>query len=209
MGIPPSLTLCDTMRDTYEIRAEYDRDTIVVYQAYPPPIADAALRAGTFVAPFSFGRMTWIKPSFLWLMARSQWGQKSGQERILAVRITRAGWEEALGQAVLTHPEPRVYSDADEWQRQFDNATVHVQWDPERSQRGEALNHKSIQVGLSRHVIRRYVDEWITGIEDCTPLVRKLHQLMRDGQAGKAKTLLPKEKIYPIGAAIRERLGMK
>ncbi|MGW1086997.1 DUF4291 family protein [Streptomyces sp. NPDC002596] len=25
--------------------------------------------------------MTWIKPSFLWLMHRSNWAQKSGQER--------------------------------------------------------------------------------------------------------------------------------
>ncbi len=208
MGIPPSLTICDAMPTTCEIRAEYDKDTIVVYQAYPPPIADAALRVGAFVAPFSFGRMTWIKPSFLWLMERSNWGQKSGQERILAVRITRAGWEEALGQAVLTHPEPGVYRDPDEWRRQFAAATVHLQWDPERSLRGEALNHKSIQVGLSRHVIHTFVEDWITGIEDLTPLVRKMHQLMRSGQAGKAKALLPKEKIYQVGANIRKRLAM-
>ena len=52
-----------------EIRSDYDRETIVVYQAYAPAIADAALAAGRFVPPFSFGRMTWIKPSFLWLMA--------------------------------------------------------------------------------------------------------------------------------------------
>lgn len=209
MGIPLSLIICDAMLVPYEIRADYDKDTIVVYQAYLPPIADAALRAGTFVAPFSFGRMTWIKPSFLWLMARSHWGQKSGQERILAVRLTRAGWEEALGQAVLTHPEPSVYRDADDWRRQFESAIVHVQWDSERSLRGETLNHKSIQVGLSRHVIRTFVEEWITGIEDLTPLVCKLHQLMRDGQVGKAKALLPKEKIYPLDAAIGKRLGMK
>ncbi len=51
------------MAAQYEIRADYDTDTIVVYQAYAPAIADAALRAGRFVAPFSFHRMTWIKPS--------------------------------------------------------------------------------------------------------------------------------------------------
>jgi hypothetical protein len=78
-----------------EIRADFDADSIVVYQAYGDPIADAALRAGTFVAPFSFNRMTWIKPSFRWLMHRSNWGQKSGQERTLRVRIRRSGWERA------------------------------------------------------------------------------------------------------------------
>lgn len=79
-----------------QIRARFDHEHIVVYQAYSEQIAVAALEAGRFVAPFSWGRMTWIKPSFLWLMARSHWGQKSGQERILALHIRRTAWERAL-----------------------------------------------------------------------------------------------------------------
>lgn len=35
------------------IRAAYTTDTVTVYQAYAPQIADAAVRAGAFVAPFS------------------------------------------------------------------------------------------------------------------------------------------------------------
>ena len=73
----------------YEIRAEYDSRSIVVYQAYGAAIALAALQQQRFVAPFSLNRMTWIKPSFLWLMERSNWGLKPGQEMILAVRISR------------------------------------------------------------------------------------------------------------------------
>jgi hypothetical protein len=42
------------------IRAAYTAETVTVYQAYAPQIADAAVRAGAFVAPFSRGRMTWI-----------------------------------------------------------------------------------------------------------------------------------------------------
>ena len=34
-----------------EIRADYDRDTIAIYQAYSSAIADAALEAGRFVSP--------------------------------------------------------------------------------------------------------------------------------------------------------------
>jgi len=48
-----------------QIRADYDTRTIVVYQAYSPAVAGAALKAKRFVPPFSFNRMTWIKPSFL------------------------------------------------------------------------------------------------------------------------------------------------
>ena len=39
------------MPNEHEIRAAYDCDTITIYQAYPPAIADAALVAGRFVAP--------------------------------------------------------------------------------------------------------------------------------------------------------------
>ena len=40
--------------------------------------------------------MTWIKPSFLWMMYRCGWGLKEGQETVLAVEITREGFEWAL-----------------------------------------------------------------------------------------------------------------
>src|SRR5262249_45694931 len=102
----------------HEIRANFDRDSITVYQAYSAAIAEVALKAGRFVSPFSFHRMTWIKPSFLWLMHRSNWGQKSGQERTLAVRIKRSGWEKALSLTVLTAFDPSVHPSPEEWREQ-------------------------------------------------------------------------------------------
>jgi len=193
----------------WEIRADYDRDTIIVYQAFGQDIARAALAHQRFVAPFSFTRMTWIKPSYLWLMERSNWGHRAGQEHILAVRITRRGWEEALSQGVLTTPETGVYRDHEDWQRQFAAAHVHVQWDPERSLRGASVGHACIQVGLSRHIIERYVNEWIVEIRDYTGLTRKLDTLIRTGHAGKARDLLPPERVYPVSVATAHRLGMK
>ena len=189
-----------------EIRADFDRDTITVYQAYPPAIADAALEAGRFVPPFSFRRMTWIKPSFLWLMHRSNWGLKSGQERVLAVRLKRSGWEKALSSAVHTTFVPGVFATPEEWAEQFAAAAVHLQWDPERSLRGAGLPHGSIQVGLSRHVIREYVDEWVVRIEDATPRVRKMYDLMQSGKTDQAKRHLPPERVYPVDAVLARRL---
>ncbi|MBD9703939.1 DUF4291 domain-containing protein [Streptomyces caniscabiei] len=180
------------MAPPYEIRADHDARTIVVYQAYAPAIADAALRAGRFVEPFSFRRMTWIKPSFLWLMHRSNWARKPGQERVLAVRITRAGWEEALSRAVPTTADPAAVARAD----------VHVQWDPERSARGAALNHYSIQVGIGRRLIRTFTDEWVVGLTDLTPQVRKAAALMQSGQTAKAQRLFPPERVYPLPPAL-------
>ncbi|CAM3238892.1 DUF4291 domain-containing protein [Stackebrandtia soli] len=185
------------MTPQHQIRADHDASTIVVYQAYAPVIADAALRAGRFVAPFSFGRMTWIKPSFLWLMHRSNWGRKPGQERILAVRMTREGWERALSDAVLTTGDPTAVA----------SAPVHVQWDPERSARGAALNHYSIQVGIGRHLIRTFVEEWIVSLTDLTPQVRKAAALMRTGHATKASRLFPSERVYPPSPAFEHLLS--
>ena len=110
------------MPAVYEIRANYDRDTIVIYQAYSDNIADVALKIKRFASPFSFHRMTWIKPSFLWLMHRSNWGQKANQQRTLAVHISRAGWEKALSLGTLTHPEPSVFPNASVWRQ---NSQIH------------------------------------------------------------------------------------
>jgi hypothetical protein len=191
-----------------EIRADYDQRSIVVYQAYREEIALPAIAQQRFVPPFSLHRMTWIKPSFLWMMERSGWATKPGQDYVLAIRISRAGWEEALSSAVLTSFDKRVYRDSDDWQRQFEQALVHVQWDPERSMHGQKLPYRSIQVGLSRHIIERYVNEWTLEIRDATPLVRKIHGLLKAGEAAKAKDLLPKERVYPVDEALAKRLGM-
>ncbi|QDY09369.1 DUF4291 domain-containing protein [Micromonospora sp. HM134] len=83
-----------------QIRARHSATTVTVYQAYPPDIAVPAVAAGRFVAPFKRERMTWIKPSFLWMMYRCGWATKPGQERVLSIEITRAGFEWALGRAV-------------------------------------------------------------------------------------------------------------
>lgn len=177
----------------------------MVYQAYNSKIADPALEANRFVPPFSVQRATWIKPSFLWLMERSGWGKKPNQERILAVRITRQGWEEALASAVLTHPE----KDGSLWEKRMNDAPVIVQWDPERSLRGEKLEHRSIQVGLRRQIVEQYVEEWTVDIKDLTGVAKKIADLRKRGEYDKARRLLPPEKVYPLPEVLHERLGVE
>ncbi|SDS64837.1 protein of unknown function [Streptomyces sp. TLI_053] len=185
------------MTPPYQIRADYDARTVVVYQAYSSAIADAALRAGRFVAPFSFERMTWIKPSFRWLMHRSNWARKPGQERILAVRMTRDGWEQALARAVHTTAGPAAVA----------QAAVHLQWDPERSLRSAALNHYSIQVGIGRSLVRTFAEEWAVGLTDLTPQVRRAAALVRDGRAAQAQRLIPAERVYPLSRSLEAHLS--
>jgi hypothetical protein len=199
--------MSSAQRPLRQIRADYDRDTLVVYQAFRPEIALPAVETNKFQPPFSLNRMTWIKPSFLWMMDRSGWASKAGQERVLAIRVSRAAWESALSEAVLTSPSASVYRDAAEWDALFNKARVHVQWDPERSLRGAKLEYRSIQVGIGRQLIQTYVDRWVVKIDDLTPLVRKISQLRLAGEWSKAGALLPLEKSYPLPPEIARRLG--
>ncbi|HCQ0756101.1 TPA: DUF4291 domain-containing protein [Escherichia coli] len=197
------------MADYFEIRADYNQHTITVYQAYNDAIADVAVRDGRFDAPFSFNRMTWIKPSFMWMMERSNWGLKKDQQRILAIRIKRTFFDTLLEQAVLTTPEAHVYPHAGVWETLFAQANVYVQWDPERSINGKQLEHRSLQLGISRNLISQFNEDAIVAIDDLTPLVRKCHNLLINGKTTQAKSFLPPEKIYPVSAAARKALGMK
>ncbi len=45
--------------------------SIVVYQAYRPEIGDFSVEHQHFGGAFSYNRMTWIKPNFLWMMYHS------------------------------------------------------------------------------------------------------------------------------------------
>lgn len=101
--------MSEQTRPYREIRASFTNQTVTVYQAYPVEIARRAVSAGTFVAPFKCDRMTWIKPSFLWMMYRSGWATKTGQEHILAVEILRSGFEWALQHACLSSFEIRSF----------------------------------------------------------------------------------------------------
>ncbi|PUB19847.1 uncharacterized protein DUF4291 [Promicromonospora sp. AC04] len=186
-----------------QVRAAYDADTITVYQAYPPAIADAALRAGRFVPPFKRERMTWVKPSFCWMMYRSGWATKPGQERVLAVRMSRAGFERALGMAALSHFDPTLHADAAAWAAQKSDSPVRVQWDPERTPSGSALQYRSLQVGIGGAAVDAYVDEWVVRLEDITDRV----VAWRGELAGGGAPELPEEVPYalPVGVAARIR----
>lgn len=184
--------------DMRQIRASHTAETVTVYQAYAAEIARPALAAGRFVAPFKRERMTWVKPSFLWMMYRCGWATKPGQEHVLAVEITRAGFEWALARACLSHYDRDRYADHDDWSRQLKASPVRVQWDPERSLRLGALPHRSLQVGLSGEAVHRYVDEWLVGLTDVTPLAHEIHALVRADKEPEARALLPEETPYPL-----------
>jgi Domain of unknown function (DUF4291) len=166
---------------TKQIRAIYDEATIRVYQAYRPEIGLSALQAQRFVPPFKLGRMTWIKPSFNWMMYRCGYGTKLGQEVVLAIDIHREGFEWALQNSVPSHFLSAGLSES-EWRAQLELKPVRVQWDPERDALGREMKKiRSIQIGLSGEASRRYVEDWTVRIEDVTDIAKKAQLAAQNG----------------------------
>ena len=190
-----------------QIRAVYSQTTITVYQAYSHSIADAALKAGRFMSPFKRDRMTWIKPSLLWMAYRSGWALKPGQERVLAIELTREGFEWALEHSCLSHFEAGTYPDHDAWENRKTISPVRVQWDPERGLRHEPLGYRSLQIGLSGDAVIRYVENWIVNLTDITASMHQLAGLIERGEDAAARALLPNESVYPLTEQLSRILG--
>ncbi|MFJ3791199.1 DUF4291 domain-containing protein [Kitasatospora sp. NPDC090091] len=187
----------------YQIRALHTASTVTLYQAYRPEIGLPAARDGRFPPAWQRDRMTWVKPSFLWMMYRSGWATGEGQETVLAVEITREGFEWALEQACLSHYEHGLHSDRAAWKRELKRAPARVQWDPERDLHLQPLAHRSLQLGLAGEAARRYADEWTVSITDVTGLAHAVHARVRAGEVDAARALLPVERPYPVdGAAV-------
>ena len=190
----------------YRIRAAHTDTTVTVYQAYPPRLGVPAARAGRFPPDWKRDRMTWIKPSFLWMMYRCGWGEKADQETVLAVEIERDGFEWALRNACLSHFDGAVHPDRDAWKAELRRCPARVQWDPERDLHLRPLPYRSLQLGLSGDAVRRYADTWIVAVRDVTPLAHGIHALVRDGDLAAARALLPHEPPYPAPASVLAHL---
>ncbi|MEU2494012.1 DUF4291 domain-containing protein [Streptomyces sp. NPDC007883] len=190
----------------HQIRALYTATTVTVYQAYAPEIGLPAALDGRFPSAWQRDRMTWIKPSFLWMMYRCGWAAKEGQETVLAIEITREGFEWALANACLAHYEHGLHPDRATWKRQLKRAPARVQWDPERDLHLQPLAHRSLQLGLAGEAAERYADKWIVSISDVTTLAHAIHARVRDGALDTARQLLPPERPYPASDTLLAHL---
>jgi hypothetical protein len=190
----------------HQIRALYTATTVTVYQAYAPEIGLPAAFDGRFPSAWQRDRMTWIKPSFLWMMYRCGWAAKEGQETVLAIEITREGFEWALANACLAHYEHGLHPDRATWKRQLKRAPARVQWDPERDLHLQPLAHRSLQLGLAGEAADRYADKWIVSISDVTALTHAIHAHVRDGALDAGRQLLPAERPYPASETLLAHL---
>ncbi len=164
------------------ILANYDDETIIVYQAYRPSIGNFALEHGYFGGDFKYTRMSWIKPNFLWMMYRSGWGTKEGQEIILAIRLKTTFFDSLLTQAV----------DSSSCSQEIKTSSVRLQWDPDHDPLGNKVERRAIQLGLRNEVLKYYGQKEIVEIINMTDFVAEQRQNIKDFN----KLIIPRERVY-------------
>ena len=188
------------------ILAQFDDSSIYVYQAYRESIARYAVEHQQFGGDFSYSRMSWIKPNFLWMMYRAGWATKPGQEHILAVRLQRSFFDEVLTGAVASSFGVSGSNDHEEWKRALAKSEVRLQWDPDHDPRGNKLERRAIQLGLRGEMLARYGRECVLSIEDITPLVVEQRQNVDDRFVN---LLTPVEAVYPVAGDAARSVGIE
>ena len=96
--------------DSREIRAGFDQEGIFIFQAFRPAAAEWAVKNQKFGFGFSLKRFTWIKPSFGWMLYRSNFASKEGQKKILRIKIHHAAFLFILENSIPAIYDPVLQS---------------------------------------------------------------------------------------------------
>jgi hypothetical protein len=199
-------------RDTWpeegrHILAQYDEESVVVYQAFKPTIGHFAATHGYFGGGFRQDRTSWVKPNFLWMMYRSEWGRAPQQEVVLAVFLKRAAFDWLLSQAVHSKYEPDLYASDTAWYAQLRRSPVVLQWDPDHAPTGQRLTRRAVQLGLRGEALASYAREWVIAIEDVSSFVAEQHAHVQAHNF--AQLQVPRESVYPVAdPVVAERLQL-
>jgi hypothetical protein len=151
--------------------------------------------------------MSWIKTSFTWMMFRSNWGTREGQEATLAIWIRRPFFDTILAQAVHSTFIQDTYASEVAWRMALIGSQVRLQWDPDHDPKGSPLSRRAIQLGLRGDVLRNYAHEEIVEIADISQFVREQRSHVESSRLDRLAT--PVEAIYHVAdPTLIEKLGI-
>jgi hypothetical protein len=184
-------------------------ENIIVYQAFNPQIANYAVANQQFGgAAYSFNRMSWIKPGFLWMMYRAGWASKEHQQNILAITLPVVHFKTILQQATISSYKEELFATQEIWKEELGKTQVRLQWDPDHDPYGNKQERKAIQLGMKGELLKKFCTEWIIKIEDITDFVKEEHQKVLNNNIEDLN--VPIEKVIDIGdSEIEKRIGIK
>ena len=164
----------------HHILAQQTNDHILVYQAFRNSIANYAVKHQVFGGnDYSYNRMSWIKPNFLWMMYRSGWASKPGQERILGIWIEKTNFEKILANSTFTSFAQSQHRTEDEWRATLETHPIRLQWDPDHLPNEEKHERKAIQLGIKGDMLKEFGKEMISEIIDLTEFVNSQGQFAK------------------------------
>ncbi len=176
------------------ILGQYNDDYIVVYQAYRQSIGEFAATNQFFGGDFSYNRMTWIKPNFLWMMYRSGWGTKPGQEITLAIKLKKDVFDDYLASAVASSYAQTSIDNHEAWKQAVGDSDVRLQWDPDHHPTGAKEVRKAIQLGVRGSKLEPFKGGGIVEIEDISDFVNQQRELLNNNQM--SELMVPEESVY-------------
>ncbi|QKG56776.1 DUF4291 domain-containing protein [Hymenobacter sp. BRD128] len=194
--------------DGQHIVAHQTENQVVVYQAYNPAIALFAVENQYLGGPsFSYSRMSWIKPNFLWMMYRCGWASKENQERVLALWLDKVAFEKILNQAAFSTFSAGNYESEEAWKQELATKNVRLQWDPDHSPYGGKLTRRAMQLGLKNDTLEQFGKQQVKRIEDVTDFV--LQQKVHVDNRQLAYLHVPQERVYTVdNAALAQKIGL-
>jgi len=175
------------------IMAQFDDESIFVYQSYRPEIGNFAAKNQFFGGAFSYSRMSWIKPNFLWMMYRSGWGTKKGQEVSLAIKLKKSFFNDILDNAFPS--SNYIGLESKEFSKQVQNTNVRLQWDPDHCPYGNKLERRAIQLGLRNDFLLPFKGDGILEIIDISSFVKEQREHVNAKRLDLLQT--PSEDVFP------------
>jgi hypothetical protein len=191
-----------------QIIAQKENDNIIVYQAFNPSIAKYAVEHQQFGGPaYSFNRMSWIKPGFLWMMYRAGWAGKEQQQHILSITLPLKHFKTILQQATITSFDKQFFATETIWKDELSKTDVRLQWDPDHDPNGNKQDRKAIQIGMKGEMLKQFCTQWIIKIKDITDFVKQEHQKVLTNKID--ELVVPYEDVIDLGdISIEERIGI-
>jgi hypothetical protein len=182
---------------------------IVIYQAYNKQIVDYATSNQKLGGNhYSFNRMSWIKPNFLWMMYRCGWAEKENQENVIAIWIKKSDFETILDNAVYSSFQENIYKSREQWKSELEQKEVRLQWNPDHDPFGNKQERRAIQLGLKGNILKTFGEEMIQKIENITDFVKSQKHFVSKNEI--ENLIVPTERPYiTTNQILNDKLGIK
>jgi hypothetical protein len=172
--------------------AQFDADTVTVFQSFDREVGDYAIEKGCFGGPaFRRDRSSAIRLSLLDVLSRSDWGEKPGREVTLALRLRREAFDVLLRQAIHSAYPEGVYPSKRSWQLATRYSSVSITWSPDRDLAGCELSRYCARFGIRDRSLVMFASEWIDDVIDLSGWV--------EAHRGDPSARVPRLASYPVG----------